>query len=69
MHQEDNNLHISMSRLWKHSNELYPDVFRTRDWHHLMRCERCVSVLRICYKSNSLDEAKGKLEQDGIAAD
>jgi hypothetical protein len=68
MHEEDS-VHISISRLWKHSKELYPDLLRTMDWHHLMRCERCVSVLRICYKSQSLDEVRQKLQEDSVVAD
>jgi hypothetical protein len=43
-------------------------VLTTVEWHHLMRCERCCDILRICYKSQSADDAKDSLKNLGIDA-
>jgi hypothetical protein len=67
MSSEDG-LHITISRLWRHSQELYADVLSTTEWHHLMRCERCCDILRVCYKSQSADDAKDGLKKLGIDA-
>jgi hypothetical protein len=58
--------HVQISRLWRHSRELYPDVLTTAEWHHLMRCEDCVILLQVCYKSQSIDDAQKGLKNFGL---
>ena len=68
MSSEDG-IHINISRLWQHSQELYAEILTTTEWHHLMRCEHCGEILKGFYKSKSVPEANHMLKELGIEAD
>jgi hypothetical protein len=68
MSSEGGGVHIKISRLWQHSQELYAEILTTTEWHHLMRCELCGQILREFYKSKSVQEANETVRLLGIEA-
>jgi hypothetical protein len=64
----EGDIHITISRLWDHSRELYAEILTTTEWHHMMSCEHCCEILSGFYKLKSVQEANEMLKQLGVEA-